>query len=304
MKKTILFFALLALLFFSCKDKVAPEQPIDTSVPVTLTTIDTTRIESYVELNATATYLVKTVIKANATGYLNAVNVASNDYVNSGKVLFTLKTREAKVLGNTVNTIDPSLNFGGDIKVKATTNGFVNSINAQNGNYVQDGDQLAIINDASSFAIVLSLPYDLKKYVTIGKDFDAILPDGKVLKARVQKFMPTVDATSQTQNVILKINEKQDIPENLIIKVRISKYSNPKTISLPKAAILSDETETDFWLMKMIDAKTALKIPVTKGVESKDRIEILSPVLTLKDKILLTGNYGVADTISVKVERK
>ena len=33
--------------------------------------------------------------------------------------------------------------------------------------------------------------------------------------------MPTVDATSQTQNVILKIIWKQDIPENLIVKVRI-----------------------------------------------------------------------------------
>lgn len=303
MKKTILFLVLFALFFVSCKDKTEPKKTVDTSVPVTLTSIDTNSIESYVELNATATYLVKTIIKSNATGYLEAVNVSSNDYVSSGKVLFILKTRESKVLGNTINKIDPSLNFGGDIKVKATSNGFVNSINVQQGDYVQDGDQLAIINDANSFALVLSLPYELKKQVKIGGLFDAILPDGTTVKTSVSKFMPTVDATSQTQNVILKVIGKQDIPENLIVKVRIAKFSNSKTVSLPKAAVLSDETETEFWIMKMINENTAVKIPIKKGLETEDKVEIIAPVLTRNDRILLTGNYGVADTIKVKVTK-
>ncbi|PWA03954.1 efflux RND transporter periplasmic adaptor subunit [Flavobacterium psychrotolerans] len=300
MKKLILFIVAIPL-FFSCKGKTETETAIDVSVPVTLTSIDTTGIRSYTELNATATYLVKTIIKANATGYLSSVNVASNDFVNSGKVLFTLKTRESKVLGNTINKIDPSLNFGDDIKVKATSNGFVNFINVQQGDYVQDGDQLAIVNDANSFAIVLSLPYELKKYVSVGATFDAFLPDGKAIKVKVKEYMPTVDATSQTQNVILKVNGKEDIPENLIVKVRINKTSNTNSISLPKAAVLSNETETDFWIMKMIDANTAIKIPIQKGIETEDKVEILSPVLSREDRILITGNYGVADTIKVKV---
>ncbi len=304
MKKTILFFAIIPLFLSSCKDKIEEEKKVDASVPVTLTSIDTSGIESYTELNATATYLAKTVIKANATGYLSSVNVGSNDYVNSGKVLFTLKTRESKVLGNTINKIDPSLNFGNDIKVKATSSGFVNAINVQQGNYVQDGDQLAIINDANSFAIVLSLPYELKKFVKVGGTLEAILPDGKAIKTTVFKFMPTVDAVSQTQSVVLKVIGKQDIPENLIVKVRIKKASNSNTTSLPKAAVLSDETETVFWIMKMINSNTAVKVPIEKGVETDDKVEIVSPVLTPKDRILLTGNYGVADTIKIKLIKK
>jgi hypothetical protein len=53
--------------------------------------------------------------------------------------------------------------------------------------------------------------------------------------------------------------------------------------------------------MKMINADTAIKIPIKKGIQTEDKIEILSPVLTPEDKIVLTGNYGVADTIKVKV---
>jgi multidrug efflux pump subunit AcrA (membrane-fusion protein) len=303
MKKSLLFFILTALLFISCKNKNDGEKVIDASVPVTLTTIDTSSIQTYIDLNATATYLVKNSIKANATGYLNSVNVASNDYVSSGAVLFSIKTREAKVLGNTINKIDPSLHFGGAIKVSANTNGFVTAVNAQQGDYVQDGDVLVTINDANSFAIVLSLPYEFKKYVSVNEELMVVLPDSTFIKTRVQKYMPSVDATSQTQNVILKVIGKHDIPENLIVKVRINKSSNSKSISLPKAAVLSNETETDFWIMKLINNNTAIKIPIKKGVETADKVEILAPVLTAEDKILLSGNYGVADTIKVKVKK-
>ncbi len=300
MKKLILLIALIATLN-SCKNKSEDEEKLDVSVPVTLTSINTSGISSDTDLNATATYVVKTIIKANATGYLNSVNVASNDYVTAGKVLFTLKTRESKVLGNTVNKIDPSLNFGGPIAVKASSSGYISSVNARQGDYVQDGDVLATVSDSNSFGLVLSLPYALKKYVAIGNVFQAILPDGTIRKATVQKFMASVDATSQTQNVLLKIDGKQDIPENLIIKVRIPKKSNGNAITLPKAAILSNETETEFWIMKMINKNTAVKVPITKGIEADDKIEVLSPALSSKDQIVLTGNYGVADTIKVKV---
>ena len=301
MNKFILSIILITLFFISCKDTTVVEKPIDASVPVTLTTIDTTGIESYTDLNATATYLVKNTIKANATGYLNSVNVATNDFVSNGAALFSIKTREAKILGNSVNKIDPTLNFGSAIKVRSNTNGIVTMVNVQQGDYVQDGDALVTINDTKSFAILLSLPYELKKYISVGQQLAVTLPDATSRIATVQKFSPTVDATSQTQNVVLKINGKQDIPENLIVKVRINKTSSFKTISLPKSAVLSDETETDFWIMKMINANTAIKVPIKKGIQTEDKIEILSPILTRDDKILLTGNYGVADTIKVKV---
>lgn len=304
MKKTFLVYIMLSVFFVSCKETSTPEEQIDVRIPVTLTTIDSTGLQSYIDLNATATYLVKNVIKANTTGYLNSVNVATNDFVNKGQELFSIKTREAKVLGNTINKIDPSLHFNGAIQVSSNTTGIVTMVNVQQGDYVQDGDALVTINDAKSFAIVLSLPFELKKYISVGQQLSVVLPDNSTRMATVQKFSPTVDTTSQTQNVVLKINGKQDIPENLIVKVRINKSSSSKTISLPKLAVLSDETETDFWIMKMINADTAIKIPIQKGIQTDDKVEILSPVLTSKDKILLTGNYGVGDTIKVKVIKK
>jgi len=301
MKRTVLFLFFIGLLLNSCKNKEQAEIILPIRVPVTLTSVDSMGISSYTDLNATATYIIKTPIKANTTGYLNSVNVATNEFVHTAKVLFTLKTRESKVLGNTVNQLDPALNFGSAIRVVSPINGYVNAVNVTVGNYVQDGDILATISDSDSFAIILSLPYELKKYLSLGMILDAVLPDETAIKVRVQQFLPTVDSSTQTQNVVLKVIGKQDIPENLILKVRVPKAGNTKGISLPKAAVLSNETETEFWIMKMINENTAVRIPIKKGIETEERVEILSPVLTSKDRILKSGNYGVADTIKVKV---
>jgi len=51
----------------------------------------------------------------------------------------------------------------------------------------------------------------------------------------------------------------------------------------------------------MMDSVTAVKVPVVKGIETNDRIEIVRPQFSLSDKILLTGNYGLPDTARVRV---
>jgi hypothetical protein len=68
--------------------------------------------------------------------------------------------------------------------------------------------------------------------------------------------------------------------------------------------VLSDETENNFWVMKMIDSVTAVKIPVKKGLSTQDRVEILSPVFSPSDRILVSGNYGLPDTAKVNSARQ
>jgi uncharacterized NAD(P)/FAD-binding protein YdhS len=64
---------------------------------------------------------------------------------------------------------------------------------------------------------------------------------------------------------------------------------------------LANETQTDFWVMKLINDTTAIKVPVQKGIETKNQVEILSPKFGPADKIVVTGNYGLADTAKVKI---
>ena len=214
--------------------------------------------------------------------------------------MFVLKTKEAESIGNTINLLDTSFRFSGIINIRAGTSGYVSELNHQAGDYVQEGEQLAVISDIKSFVFILNLPYELRPYVLNKEVVELLLPDGKSMVANISSAMPVVDSASQTQNIILTVNDKS-LPINLIAKVRVIKTARSNTISLPKQSVLSDETQTSFWVMKIIDSSTAVKVPVTKGMETSDRIEILTPQFSASDKFLLTGNYGLADTAKIKI---
>lgn len=303
MRKSILYFLLFSLAAVSCHSKKAaeeePKEP-EVTTPVTITSASTDAMAEYIELNATSTFLQKAYVKASAAGYVKAVNAQIGKMISSGQTAFVLKTKEAQSIGNTINLLDTSFQFSGIINIKAGTTGYVSELNHQPGDYVQEGEQLAVISDIRSFVFVLNLPYELRPYV-INKEFvELLLPDGKSLIGHVSSVTPVVDSASQTQNVILTVNDKS-LPINLIAKVRIEKNAKSNAVSLPKQSVLSDETQTSFWVMKVIDSATAVKVPVTKGMEINDRIEILTPQFSSSDKFLLTGNYGLADTAKIKI---
>ncbi len=299
-----LAFLLLVAGLFSCKPAATePEAEVTATVqtPVTVTGISNAPLAAYIELNASSTFLQKSYIKANANGYLQSNFTQPGQYVKKGQVLFTVKTKEATSIGNAVNQLDSSFRFSGTNSIRAGSQGFITQLNHQAGDYVQDGEQLAVISDINSFAFLLDLPYELKPYLQDKKTVELLLPDGEKLTGTVSGSLPSVDPASQTQSIFIKVNAGHASPENLIAKVRIIKSLKNNTVSLPKAAVLTDETQSVFWIMKMIDSSTAVKMPVTKGIETPDRVEILSPPLNGSDRVLLTGHYGLPDTAKVTI---
>jgi multidrug efflux pump subunit AcrA (membrane-fusion protein) len=272
----------------------------ETITPVTVTSASTEPMTEYIELNATSTFLQRAFVKASSNGYITSVNAQVGKMVSSGQNVFVLKTKEAQSLGNTINLLDSSFKFSGIITIKAGTTGYVSEVNHQPGDYVQEGEQLAVISDVKSFVFILNLPYELRPYVMNKEIVELSLPDGKTMTAHISSAMPVVDSASQTQNIILTVSER-NLPVNLIAKVKVVKTAKTNTVSLPKQSVLSDETQTRFWVMKIIDDSTAVKVPVTKGMETNEKIEILLPKFSEADKFLLTGNYGLADTAKIKI---
>ncbi len=301
----------VAMIFFSCKSEKAKADTAEvkpetdstetSSVPVTVTSPVLGSLGDTVELNATSAFLLRTYVKSSANGYLQLVDAEPGHYITKGQDMFIVKTKEAQSLGNTILSLDSSFHFTGIIHIKSPVTGYVSQLNSRTGDYVQDGEQLATITDTKSLVFILALPYELKPYLAENRQLNLKLPDGKILEGRVVQAMPTVDSVSQTQNHMIRVNSNTPIPENLVAKVRLVKQVKEKTIALPKSAVLSNETQTEFWVMKMTDSTTAVKVMVQKGMESGDKVEILSPRLQPADKILLTGNYGLADTAKVTI---
>lgn len=301
-----ILFTLFALFFWACnqdKSAAANNALASTATPVTVISPDTVLIQEELSFSAISSFLLKTAVKANINGYIKSSSIRLGDEVRRGQTLFTLKTKEAESLGNTINNLDPSFNFSGINSIKSPANGYVTQLNHQNGDYVQDGEILAEIANQNSFGFIMNLPYEYNQLFNKNKVVNLILPDNTVLKGIISQIMPSLDSVSQTQKILIKIPSATAIPENLIAQVTLVKRITNKP-SLPKEAVLSDASQRFFWVMKLINDSTAIKVPIQKGIESGTRVEILSPNFNAQDKILLTGNYGLGDTAKVIVSNQ
>lgn len=298
-----LLLLLLSATLVCCQQASKPEAeetPVP-ETPVQVTTVNNATLSENVVLNATSAYLEKSFVKANTNGYLQSSTLQAGAAVRSNQVLFKLITKEARAIGNSINQLDPGFKFSGISIIRAEKSGYVMLVNHQKGDYVQDGEALATIINQSSLVFLLDLPYEMRSVILQNKTLELTLPDGEKLKGSITSSLPAVDSLAQTQRMIIKVNAAHPIPENLIARVKVVKSEAAHVQVLPKSAVLTNETEDEFWVMKLINDSTAVKTVVKKGMEDGKSIQILSPVFGAKDRLITIGNYGLADTAKVKI---
>jgi multidrug efflux pump subunit AcrA (membrane-fusion protein) len=302
-----LIIPLTAMIIFAlsgCKNSTENASATDQEVktPVTITTIERSSISESIQLSATSAYLKKNQVKANVTGYIEKSLVRAGEYVQAGKPMFYIRTKEAEALSR-FHSSDTSFNIKGLIEIKAPESGIVTEVNKYVNDYTTDGDALATIAQQNSFVFLLNVPYELKKYATIGSKGIVVLPDSTRLNGTVVAQLSTVDPVSQTQLFIVKVILKQNLPENLVASVFLVKNTRQNAQVVDKTTVLSDETMENFWVMKLINDSIAVKVPVQKGISTDQKIEIISPVFSPGDRIIYSGQYGLPDTAFVMINK-
>jgi biotin carboxyl carrier protein len=294
---------LMILILFSCKDRKAgvSDEKVNPVTPVKVVMPETGTITDYLELNATSSFLRKESVKSTANGYISEVRLAIGDKVHKGQELFIVQTKESRALGNYKKTYDTSLHFSGLIPIMASKDGVVSAITHQKGDYVQDGDPLATISEESSMVFLIDAPYEYHKYLTRNKSCSILLPDGNSIPGVIKTELPMMDVGSQTQNYVVSPLDSKNFPEGLIARIRILKTEKGNAQTLPKSAVLTDEKEENFWVMKLINDSMAVKVPVQTGMQNSEKLEIVTPIFSPSDRIVVSGNYGLDDTAKVKI---
>jgi biotin carboxyl carrier protein len=297
-----LFFIVSSLMVSGCKNNTTSEEnEIKASTPVTVTNISNEKLTEYIELNATSGFQKKNIVRSNATGFLSMVNINPGDNVSRGSVLFSLITKEASALKESKTISDSSFQFKGEIKISASQIGIVSSIAHQQGDYVQEGDELATIAEPFSLIFYMQVPYELAESIHVGQKCEILLPNEKQSEGAIVSILPSADLLSQAMTIVVKPKNAGLIPENIIARIRIAKIIKNEAYTLPKEAILTDETQSGFWVMKLINDTIAVKIPIQKGIEQDEKIEIIQPVFQKSDRIIYNGNYGLEDTARVNI---
>jgi len=279
----------------------ATRETIAVITPVTVVPIIYKPVTETIDLPAVTAFINRSVVRSTTTGTIEGISVALGDIVKKDQLLYKIKTREASAINNSMKG-DSTLNFNGRINIIAIKDGVISSVSHQNGDFVQEGDELAVISEQSSLVFILDTPFEFLKYVENSRSCKIMLPDNQMIDGNITGKLPEMDTQAQTVRYVIRPVFKGQLPANLNAVVRIVKSSRPKAAILPKSAVLGNETLTEFWVMKMINDTIAIKVPVTKGFENDNEVEITSPEFLQSDRIVLTGSYGLEDTARVVIK--
>ncbi len=297
----ISWFITLLLLSFSNKkaDEEALPEPVKTSITIIQPVMQ--GFTDYVQLNGNTQFQKKLVIRANITGYITSMPWKTGDHISNGTLFCSIKTKEQDALKNIDNS-EPSLKqFQTPLNVLSNASGIFTAVNYSKGDFVNESDVLATITDPASLVLVINVPYEYHQYVYKGRSCSVKFPDGKIIQATIQEEVPFIDATSQTQSFLIRFPGNQLLPENMNLIVHIPVKQKQNAIALPLEAIQTNETQEEFWVMKLINDSLAIKVPVTVGLQNDSLREIISGV-GANDKIIVKGAYGLTDSSLVKLQ--
>jgi multidrug efflux pump subunit AcrA (membrane-fusion protein) len=292
------------VLLQACKQQETEAEKAPQTVKTKVTIVQPVQqlLTDYLQLNANTVFQKKVVVRASTTGYIISMPWKAGDRIASGAVFCTIKTKEQDALKN-IDQREPSLNqFQQPIKITTNAKGFITAVNYIQGDFINEGDILATITEPSSLVLSVNVPYEYNRYVYNGRTCEVQLPDGKKINASITLSIPVIDAASQTQQFFIHLPASQQLPENMNLIVRIPLKQKQNAICLPLEAIQTNETQDEFWVMKLVNDSLAVHVPVTVGSQNDSLKEVVSGI-ALNDKIIVQGGYRLADSSLVSIEK-
>lgn len=307
MPMTTRFFVVLLLSALTACQSSGP--PTDTTpterprTPVVVQSVDRGTLTNRLTLFGTTLYLRRNAVTAPVAAYITGVRIQLGERVRPGQPLYDLETKERRALGNTTIAGDSALI--GRVTVRASSAGIISTFDKQQtGDYVLEGTQLCTIAEDNALAIQVAVPYQYQALARPGVACWVRLPDGRSLTAVFSTALTTVNPLAQTQSVLAHPTQRIELPENLTVEVDLTRERQANAQLLPKAALLSDELMRTFWVMKLLNDSTAVKVPVQRGERSGAFVAIQSPRFSPTDRIIVAGNYGLPDTARIRIQTR
>jgi multidrug efflux pump subunit AcrA (membrane-fusion protein) len=300
--KIQLILLAVAAIFISCSHEQKETESLESRSPVQVTHPRRIDLTESIDLNANTIFIKKEIVRATFQGFIQKINKNIGDKVKIGDLLLQIKTKESAADDNLKLNLGDEM-FQGAVNVRARSDGTLTALNYHAGDFVSEGEEIAIISNPTSLHIALNVPYEYVSRMNLRSQCEIFLPNGKMLQASIQKVIPSVDPVSQTQTFLLRLNDQVNLPENLNVNARLPLRTIKDALVLPLSTVLSNETQDQFWVMKLITDTTAVRIDISKGIENDSLAQVISPEFNLTDNIISDGAYGLPDTAKVLLTR-
>ena len=272
---------------------VTPKSDVQISYPVIL---PANRLISY---QGVTRYMQSNDIRTQINGIISRINCAVASEIHTNQPLFIIQPQEAAAL--------KKLKFNNQIltglsdTIFASLSGKISKLNVQVGDFVQVGDVLASCIRGNSMRIIVYIPVEQVSEIEKMRNCKVILPDGSILDGSISGQLPTADPNDQTQSYIIETKKAVPLSENINLKIQFSGAEIPDAIFVPESAIIGNEEQTRFWVMKMMNDSTCIKVPVEKGMKQDTLVQLIDAGLIITDRIISEGAYGLPDSARVQI---
>ncbi|NMB71433.1 MAG: HlyD family efflux transporter periplasmic adaptor subunit [Bacteroidales bacterium] len=302
MKKLLIsMFAFYYLYTFTgCKSHSTEIQETIPKVTVEARPLVKGSIQNEIYFNGTTVFLKRNPVIAPISGYVAKARVVFGQEVGKNDVLFELKTKEAQALESDKDTF----NLAGIVKVPANSDGYIAEINLNEaGAYVTEGSVLCTIVNDNDLFIRLNVPIESMPVVRKQEKCKIIRSENSVIAGTVFRILPSVDVVNQTQTVFIKPAAGTRLPENMNLLLSFVNEQHSDALLVSRSSLMTNETQSTFWVMKIVNDSIAVKVPVRKGLENDSIVEIISPELHVGDVIINKGAYALPDSSIVNIAK-
>ncbi len=275
------------------EDEVSVKTDVKISSPVVRTAT------SLVSYQAVTRYMQSNDIRSQVTGIVTRVNCSVTGNITANQPLFTVQPQEAAALKK--SKFSDQILTGFSDTVFGHISGQISQLNVQVGDFVQSGDILATCIRANSMRIIAYIPVERLGIIEKTRDCTIILPDRTTIKGKVSGKLASAETQDQTQAYLIEPEKSVSLAENINLTVQFMAGQMQNALFVKENAVLGNEEQTSFWVMKLIDDSTCIKVQVEKGIKQDSMIQVIGSGLTSYDFVISEGGYGLPDSSRVQV---
>jgi membrane fusion protein, copper/silver efflux system len=186
------------------------------------------------------------------------------------------------------------------VKVYASQDGIVDSLNVREGMYVKPATEVMALADLSSVWLLVDIFERQSDWVAPGQPAEVRLGylPGRVWEGEVEFVYPTIDPKTRTLQARLRFdNPDEALKPNMYATVNI--YAGPKrdVLSIPREALI--KTGSDQRVIVALGGGKFKPRKVTSGMESGDFVEITGG-LSEGDRVVTSAQFLIDSEASLK----
>lgn len=178
--------------------------------------------------------------------------------------------------------------------IRAPIDGVISQRTAFVGNNVIEGESLFRISNPTTLLAYLHVPQrDLFRFrIGQGAELSLDAYPGEQYAASVLRISPRVDAESGTVKVTLAVADQTgSLRPGMFARARIVYEIRENTLLVPAAAVLAEDAESSVFV---VEDGIAKRRPITTGLESGERIEVISG-LEGSEQVIVVGHSALRD---------